>query len=151
MGRPCWHKNQLWYWRLCRYSTRLRIIASYFSMNAVRYFQVGQSGLESSKWQRQSQGHFFGKWLIRGNGCESCTRTMSWSMRFPNSVFENHLFENARLYFGKVNVGALKSVVHFLRMLKKSGLPWITRHSAFIPRLFINSIIPESSSATPPP
>ena len=33
----------------------------------------------------------------------------------PNGVFEIHLFENARLYFGKVNVGALKSVVHFLR------------------------------------
>src|SRR6516164_10060547 len=33
----------------------------------------------------------------------------------PNSVFEIHLLENARLYFGEVNVGTLKSVVHFLR------------------------------------
>ena len=44
----------------------------------------------------------------------------------PNRVFEIHLFENACLYFGKVNVGALEGVMHFLGDIKKvwSGLDY---------------------------
>src|SRR6516162_10026228 len=61
----------------------------------------------------------------------------------PNGVFEIHLFENARLYFRKVNVGALQSVVHFLRDVEEIRSSLDKRHSAFIPRLFINSVIPQ--------
>ena len=38
-----------------------------------------------------------------------------------------------------------------LVIVKKSGDPAMTRHSALMPRLFISSVSEESISATPPP
>lgn len=66
-------------------------------------------------------------------------------------VLQHDGFINFFFEVGEIHIRALQGIVDFFRTLKKSGLPWINRQSARMPKLRARRVSEENSSATPPP
>lgn len=68
-----------------------------------------------------------------------------------DGVLENNFLVNFHLQFGKINIRALKGIMHLLRDAEEIGRTLYYPSTGPVPRLFIRSVSVESSSATSSP